>query len=45
VIGLVEVMKTYYEIRTDEAGTVVRFLVENGDPVEADQDVVELDAS
>jgi biotin carboxyl carrier protein len=42
VVGLIEVMKTYYEIRCEEAGLVERFLVENGEPVEAGQDVVTL---
>jgi acetyl-CoA carboxylase biotin carboxyl carrier protein len=42
VVGLIEVMKTYYEIRSEEAGLVERFLVEDGEAVEAGQDVVAL---
>ena len=42
VIGLVEVMKTYHEIKSDQAGTVVAFLLDTEDPVDAGQDVVEL---
>jgi biotin carboxyl carrier protein len=42
VVGLVEVMKTFHELKAQEAGTVVRFLVENEGPVDAGQDVVEL---
>lgn len=42
VIGLVEVMKTFHEIKADKGGTVVAFLLEAEDPVDAGQDVVEL---
>ncbi|MFN8221645.1 MAG: acetyl-CoA carboxylase [Gaiellales bacterium] len=42
VVGLVEVMKTFLEVRADTAGVVERFLVENGDPVEAGQPLLEL---
>jgi acetyl-CoA carboxylase biotin carboxyl carrier protein len=42
VIGLVEVMKTFHEIKADQAGTVVAFLLDNEDPVDAGQDVIEL---
>jgi acetyl-CoA carboxylase biotin carboxyl carrier protein len=43
VIGLVEVMKTFYEVKSDSAGTVAKFLVENEDPVQAGQPLVELE--
>ena len=43
VIGLVEVMKSFNEVKADSGGTVVRFLVENEDPVMAGQPLVELD--
>jgi acetyl-CoA carboxylase biotin carboxyl carrier protein len=39
VIGLVEIMKSFHEVKTDERGTVQRFVVENEDTVEAGQDV------
>jgi biotin carboxyl carrier protein len=42
VIGLVEVMKNFYEIKSDDGGVVERFLVENEGPVDAGQDVVAL---
>ena len=42
VIGLVEVMKTFHEIKADQAGTVVAYLIDNEDPVDAGQDVLEL---
>lgn len=41
-IGLVEVMKTYHEIKADQGGTIAAFLLESEDPVDAGQDVVEL---
>ena len=42
VIGLVEVMKTFYEVKADAAGVVDRFLLEDGDPIEAGQEIVAL---
>lgn len=37
VIGLVEVMKQFNEITAEIAGKIVRFTVDNGDPVEPGQ--------
>lgn len=37
VVGLVEVMKSFNEVRSDVSGTVVRYAVQNEDPVEAGQ--------
>jgi acetyl-CoA carboxylase biotin carboxyl carrier protein len=42
VVGLVEIMKSFHEIKSEEAGTVERFLVENDDAVEAGQDIATL---
>lgn len=42
-IGLVEVMKSFHEVKADSAGTVTKFLVENEDAVMAGQPLVELD--
>ena len=42
VIGLVEVMKSFHEIKADAAGTITTFLVDNEDPVMAGQPLVEL---
>ena len=42
VVGLVEVMKTFTELRAEHEGVIERFLVESGDPVDAGQDVVAL---
>jgi len=43
VVGLVEVMKTFHEIRAESAGTLARFLIDNEDAVLAGQPVAELD--
>lgn len=37
VIGLVEVMKMFNEVRSEVSGKVMRYAVENEDPVEAGQ--------
>lgn len=43
VIGLVEVMKNFMEIKSTEAGVVKKMLIENGSPVSAGQDLLELE--
>ena len=42
-IGLIEVMKTFREVKADAAGTVSRWLVENEDEVTIGQELVELE--
>ncbi len=42
VIGLVEVMKSFHEVKSDASGTVGSFLVENEDAVMAGQPILEL---
>ena len=42
-IGLVEVMKSFHEVKADASGKVTAFLVENEDAVMAGQPLVELD--
>jgi len=42
VIGLVEIMKSFHEIKSEESGTVAQFLVENDDAVEAGQGIATL---
>ncbi|ERI11433.1 acetyl-CoA carboxylase [Aneurinibacillus aneurinilyticus] len=39
VIGLIEVMKNFYEIKAEADGIVERFCVENEDIVDAGQEV------
>ena len=43
VIGLIEVMKSFHEVKADAAGTVKAFLIDNEDAVMAGQPLVELD--
>ena len=43
VIGLVEVMKSFHEVKADSAGTVSKFLIENEDAVQAGQPLVDID--
>ena len=45
VIGLVEVMKSFNEVRADAAGRIVRFVAENEDAVMAGQPLVEIEVS
>jgi len=42
VVGLVEIMKNFHEITSEESGQIVRLLVENEALIEAGQDVIEL---
>ncbi len=37
VVGVVEIMKSFHEVKAQESGVVERFLVENEDAVEAGQ--------
>ena len=43
VIGLVEVMKSFNEVKADAAGTASKFLVENEDAVMAGQPLLEIE--
>jgi len=43
VVGLIEIMKTFHEIRSDTDGVVARFLVENEELVDAGQDIIALE--
>jgi len=42
-VGLIEVMKSFHEVKAEEDGTVSKFLVEDEDAVDAGQDLVELE--
>ena len=42
-IGLVEVMKSFNEVKSGITGKIVRFLVENEDAVMAGQPIAEID--
>jgi biotin carboxyl carrier protein len=43
-IGLVEVMKTFYEVKAEADGTIAKFLVENEDAVQAGQPLAEIES-
>lgn len=42
VVGLIEVMKTFTEVKADVAGTVLRFTADDEEPVMAGAVLVEL---
>jgi len=44
VIGLVEVMKAFHEVKAESAGKNVKFLVNNEDPVMAGDPLAEMEA-
>ena len=43
VIGLIEVMKSFHEVRAEVAGTNIRFLADNEEPVMAGAPLADLD--
>ena len=43
VIGLVEVMKSFHEVKSTESGTLKKFLVENEAAVQAGQPLAEVE--
>ena len=43
VIGLVEVMKSFIEVKSEAAGTITAFKVDNEEPITAGAVVAELD--
>ncbi|MCH8925095.1 MAG: biotin carboxyl carrier domain-containing protein [Proteobacteria bacterium] len=43
VIGLIEVMKSFHEVKSEVGGTVVKFLLENEAPVMAGQPLLEIE--
>lgn len=44
-IALIEVMKTFNEVKAEASGIVGAFLVEDGDEVDVGQDIVRLEDS
>lgn len=43
VIGLIEVMKSFHEVKADTEGTIASFLVENEGAVKAGQPLLEIE--
>jgi acetyl-CoA carboxylase biotin carboxyl carrier protein len=42
VIGLIEVMKSFNEVKADQAGKIIKFIADNEEPVMAGQPLVEI---
>ncbi len=42
VIGLIEVMKSFNEVKADKAGTITKFMADNEEPVMAGQPLAEI---
>jgi acetyl-CoA carboxylase biotin carboxyl carrier protein len=42
-VGLIEVMKSFHEVKAEEDGTIARFLVENEEAVDAGQDLLKME--
>jgi biotin carboxyl carrier protein len=42
VVGLVEIMKQFHEVKAEAAGVVAEFLIENEAPIDAGQDILTL---
>jgi acetyl-CoA carboxylase biotin carboxyl carrier protein len=42
VIGLIEVMKSFNEVKADQAGKITKFMTDNEEPVMAGQPLVEI---
>lgn len=45
VVGLVEVMKSFHEIKSDVSGTFLRFLAEHEEAITPGQVIAEVDSS
>ena len=43
VVGLIEVMKSFIEVHADVGGKILRFLIDNEDPVMAGQPLLEVE--
>jgi acetyl-CoA carboxylase biotin carboxyl carrier protein len=41
-VGLIEVMKSFHEVKAEDDGTISKFLVDDEEAVDAGQDIVEL---
>ena len=44
VIGLIEVMKSFHQVKAGVAGNAIRFLTEDGDAVMAGETIAEVEA-
>lgn len=44
VIGLIEVMKTFHEVRADASGSAITFVADDNEPIMAGQVIAEVEA-
>ena len=44
VVGLIEVMKSFIEVKSELGGKIVAFLIENEDPVTAGQPIIAIES-
>jgi acetyl-CoA carboxylase biotin carboxyl carrier protein len=44
VVGLIEVMKSFIEVKSELGGKIVAFLIENEDPVMAGQPIIAIES-
>jgi len=44
VVGLVEVMKTFYEVKAEAAGKITQFHIENEDAIQAGQAIADVES-
>jgi biotin carboxyl carrier protein len=44
VVGLIEVMKSFIEVKSEFGGKIVAFLIENEDPVTAGQPIIAIES-
>jgi acetyl-CoA carboxylase biotin carboxyl carrier protein len=42
-VGLIEVMKSFHDVKAEEEGTIARYLVENEEAVDAGQDLLQME--
>ena len=43
VVGLIEVMKSFNEVKADVAGKIVKFIADNEEPIMAGQPIAEVE--
>jgi biotin carboxyl carrier protein len=44
VVGLIEVMKSFIEVKSEFGGKIVAFLIENEDPIMAGQPIIAIES-
>jgi acetyl-CoA carboxylase biotin carboxyl carrier protein len=44
VVGLVEVMKTFYEVKAEGAGKITQFHIENEEAIQAGQPIADVES-